>query len=452
MKIEQDAARIGGRFSIKRESAGDPVSVDTVEHTASKRSAHDHADHSVAGATEPRPHSKTMIPVGVKTGTNQALEIDLQALLTGRALIQGTSGAGKSGAIRKIVEESFEYVTVMILDPEGEFGNLATHIGALTVLAATTAEDGLRRIATKARNLRISLHIDLSNIDAETRIAKGAAFLSGLMDSPSSDWPNTVLLVIDEAHLISPQASTNSIDARTRKVGVSALTDICSRGRKRGIGTVVATQRITKLASSVLAELHNRFIGQNVFDRDAARAGDLLGLGAFEIERLRTLLPGQFLASGPAITTKSIMFRFDKPITAGPGGAPPLKEPNPVLLAEARSLLDIDNLQEPEQKAYPFSPLRGSEARGLDLFLFQPHAEKAVQVFQALARISPHATSLAELAAHTGWTTEVIANTLDILSFSGAIDVMSRDGERIARLSNRTRPKAVAVSIVNLAG
>ena len=79
------------------------------------------------------------VPLGHhSTGT---LSLDLDRLLAGRLLIQGSSGAGKSKTLRRIIEEAFDFVTTMIVDPEGEFGNLAEHIGATTLRAAElTAE------------------------------------------------------------------------------------------------------------------------------------------------------------------------------------------------------------------------------------------------------------------------------------------------------------------------
>ncbi len=47
------------------------------------------------------------------------LHLDLNRLLAGRCLIQGSSGAGKSATLRHLIEEAHDYLTVMIVDPEG---------------------------------------------------------------------------------------------------------------------------------------------------------------------------------------------------------------------------------------------------------------------------------------------------------------------------------------------
>lgn len=75
-----------------------------------------------AGARHPIPAGPS-IPLGESdAGT---LHLDLNRLLAGRCLIQGSSGAGKSATLRHLIEEAHDYLTTIIVDPEGEFANLA---------------------------------------------------------------------------------------------------------------------------------------------------------------------------------------------------------------------------------------------------------------------------------------------------------------------------------------
>lgn len=136
--------------------------------------------HPTARATSPA----NRVPIG--HNSRGPLELDLDNILAGRLLIQGSSGAGKSVALRRIIEEAFEYLTVVIVDPEGEFGNLAAHIGAATIEAADFSVEGMTSAAARARQHRPPLHIDLTDLDPEERIRKAAAFLAGLV-SVSAD-------------------------------------------------------------------------------------------------------------------------------------------------------------------------------------------------------------------------------------------------------------------------
>jgi len=119
------------------------------------------------------------IPLG-ETGRG-TLHLDLNRLLAGRCLIQGSSGAGKSMLLRHLVEWAHDYLTTMIIDPENEFENLARHIGAPTIRAAEIAPDGLTAAAYRARQHRLPLHLDLSDLEPDSRINKAAAFFAGLL-------------------------------------------------------------------------------------------------------------------------------------------------------------------------------------------------------------------------------------------------------------------------------
>ena len=96
------------------------------------------------------------IPLGeTDRGT---LHLDLNRLLAGRCLIQGSSGAGKSRTLRHNIEEAHDYLATIIVDPEGEFAGLADHIGAATVRASEIANNGrtaaARRNAQRSRRLK----------------------------------------------------------------------------------------------------------------------------------------------------------------------------------------------------------------------------------------------------------------------------------------------------------
>jgi hypothetical protein len=105
------------------------------------------------------PAADTKVPLG--RASTSRLELDLAKLMAGRCLIQGSSGAGKSQTLRRIIEEAFDYLTTIIVDPEGEFTNLAEHIGATTILARDYANDGLTalrcaRVSTGSRFISTS--------------------------------------------------------------------------------------------------------------------------------------------------------------------------------------------------------------------------------------------------------------------------------------------------------
>ena len=394
------------------------------------------------------PSPRNTVPIGRQH--HGPLELDLDKLLAGRLLIQGSSGAGKSATLRRIIEEAFEYITTVIVDPEGEFSNLAAHIGATTISAAALTVEGMTAAAVKSREHRIALHIDLSDLDPEDRIIKAAAFFAGLMSTPAHLWKNTMLVCIDEGHLLAPHLAGRAQDAETRRLGVATLTDLCSRGRKRGLATIVATQRLAKLSASVTSELLNFLVGLNVFDRDVKRAGDFLGFSAKDAEKLRTLQPGEFYAMGPALVAGATLSKIDPTITQHTGATPELIGSADLTTNEADRLLDLQSMRAIETDSRT-SRLTVRGTRALDAFLLDPAASLAISTVQALAKISPNATTCRELCQHTGRAIADINDALDTLSAIGAIETTHRDETRIARLSARLRQKNSHVDLVGLA-
>ncbi len=388
------------------------------------------------------------VPIG--RHSTGSLDLDLDRLLAGRLLIQGSSGAGKSRTLRRIVEEAFDFVTVALVDPEGEFENLARHIGATTLRAAELAADGLTAAAARSRAHRLALHLDLTDLDPDQRIVKAAAFFAGLVGAPREHWANTVLVCIDEGHLLAPHLAGSARDAETRRLGVATLTDLCARGRKRGIAAVIATQRLAKLSASVVSELQNFLVGLNVFDRDIARAADLLGFSSREADGLRRLAPGEFFAMGPALAPVPVLAHIDPTITEHFGATPALSAAADVSDDEAARLLDLASLGETRASGRdPALAMKGRQA--LDAFLLDPAAPTAAAIVASLKSITPNATTATDLARHLGRERNAVDAALDILSALAAVDTMPRGEDRIARLHARLRARLGDIAVVGLA-
>ncbi|MET3665947.1 DUF87 domain-containing protein [Caulobacter sp. 1776] len=403
---------------------------------------------TVAALSEPRSPVTSKLEIGSYNGATTL--VDLDKLLAGRLLIQGSSGAGKSHTLRRLVEEAFEFVTTMIVDPEGEFGNLAAHIGATTLRASELAADGLTAAASRARQHRLPLHLDLTDLAPDERIVKAAAFFAGLLGCPRAYWSNTVLVAIDEAHLLAPHLAASARDAETRRLGVATLTDLCSRGRKRGIASVIATQRLAKLSGSVTSELHNALVGLTVFDRDLVRAADLLGFSGDRATELRRLAPGEFYGIGPALSVMPRLTKIGPTVTAHLGATPELVGPADATQDESRSLLDLDALRETGASARPaLAGQRGG--RMLDSFLMDPAAGAAMKIVESLRKIAPNATTASNLVEHLRLEQDAVDRALDLLGAVGAVDTMPRGDARIARLSAKLRLRAAEAPVVGLA-
>lgn len=226
------------------------------------------------------------------------IKIDLPRLLETRLLLQANSGAGKSWALRRILEQTAGQVQQIVLDIEGEFCTLREKFDY--IVCNQDSGDALahpktaKLLARKLRELRVSAIIDIYDLKAHERASFMRVFLEELIECPKKYWL-PALVIIDEAHLFAPEKGKAETTA--------AVIDLATRGRKRGLSMLAATQRLSKLHKDVAAELLNKVIGRTGLDIDVARAADELGMNRRDaISILRALKPGEFFCFGPALS------------------------------------------------------------------------------------------------------------------------------------------------------
>ncbi|KQT54794.1 ATP-binding protein [Aureimonas sp. Leaf454] len=263
---------------------------------------------------------KVAVDLGT-TATGEPAEMDLEELLSTRLLVQGNSGSGKSHLLRRLLEQSAEWVQQAIIDPEGDFVSFAERFGHVVVDADRTPAE-LQRIAARIRQHRASVVLNLEGLDTEVQMQCAAAFLNGLFEADHSVW-FPMLIAVDEAQIFAP-AIAGEVSDEARKISLGAMTNLMCRGRKRGLAGIVATQRLAKLAKNVAAEASNFLMGRTFLDIDMARAADLLGLERRQAERFRDLEPGHFVALGPALSRRPVPIRIGSVETRGRTGRPSL--------------------------------------------------------------------------------------------------------------------------------
>jgi DNA helicase HerA-like ATPase len=246
------------------------------------------------------------VQVGIDMGTvsgGAPAKLDIEELLATRLLVQGNSGSGKSHLLRRLLEQSAQWVQQVIIDPEGDFVTLADKYGHVVVDGERT-EAELVGIATRIRQHRVSCVLSLEGLDAEEQMRAAGAFLNGLFDADREYW-YPVLVVVDEAQMFAPSVG-GDVSEDARKMSLGAMTNLMCRGRKRGLAGVIATQRLAKLAKNVAAEASNFLMGRTFLDIDMARAADLLGMDRRQAEMFRDLKRGNFVALGPALSRRPL--------------------------------------------------------------------------------------------------------------------------------------------------
>ncbi|MCT6871431.1 MAG: ATP-binding protein, partial [Bartonella sp.] len=157
---------------------------------------------------------------------SQSAMVDLEELLATRLLVQGNSGSGKSHLLRRLLEQSAQWVQQCVIDPEGDFVTLADKFGHVVVEAQRT-ESELTRIAARIRQHRVSAVLNLEGLDTEQQMRAAAAFLGGLFDADRDYW-YPILVVVDEAQLFAP-AAAGEVSDEARKVSLGAMTNLMCR-------------------------------------------------------------------------------------------------------------------------------------------------------------------------------------------------------------------------------
>lgn len=286
------------------------------------------------------------IDIGRDT-SGQSIAIDLEELLATRLLVQGNSGSGKSHLLRRLLEECAGRVQQIIIDPEGDFVTLADHFGHVVIDGAAYSAREIEALAGRVRQHRASVVLALDELEVEQQIRCAALFLTALFDAPREHW-YPALVVVDEAQLFAP-AVAGEISDDTRRLTLSAMTNLMCRGRKRGLAGIVATQRLAKLAKNVAAEASNFLMGRTFLDIDMQRAADLLGMDRRQAERIRDLQRGQFLGLGPAISRRPVAVNVGPVRTAGRSAAQVLL-PLPDAPGDEMEALLTDRLTEAASK------------------------------------------------------------------------------------------------------
>ena len=242
------------------------------------------------------------------------LKLDLERLLVSRLLVQANSGGGKSWALRRLLEQTFTLVPQVVLDIDDEFHTLREkHPYVLAGAAGGDCRADPRTAQLLARRVLehgFSLIIGIYELKKHERMRFVRLFLEALIEAPRALW-RPLLVVVDEAHIFCPE--------KEQAESAAAVTDLMTRGRKRGFCGVLATQRISKLNKDAAAEANNKLIGRSALDVDMKRASDELGFTTREQQHgLRALEAGQFFAFGPALTSQVTLVKVGEVHTTHP--------------------------------------------------------------------------------------------------------------------------------------
>jgi len=233
---------------------------------------------------------------------NSNVSVDLKLLMSTRLLITADSGGGKTWLLKRLIEQAFGQVGIIIIDPEGEFAPLRTQFDFFLVGKGGDTPADIRTADKLARTLlegRASAVCDIYEMPASQRHLWVQRFLDALIDAPK-ELRHPYLVIVDEAHMFCPEHGKGD------SVAADSMRGLATRGRKRMLAGVFATQRLATLSKDLTGMCLNRLVGPTFETINQKRAADELGIPKPEqaefFATIKLLEPGYFFALGRAIT------------------------------------------------------------------------------------------------------------------------------------------------------
>jgi predicted transcriptional regulator len=220
---------------------------------------------------------------------DRRFEVDANVLATGRTCVIGASGSGKSYAVGVICEELCKsQVPFAIVDTEGEYSGLKEKY-ELVLIGDEASSDlqwsslDLGQLASQAPDIA-PLILDVSETEGPKE--KIGELLSRIYDEVEKR-RTPYLIIVEEADRFIPQNGDR----------LPIFGEVARRGRKRGIGLMVCTQRPSLVDKNVLSQCGNQLIGKLVIKNDLQAVAQFFS--GHELPKyLTTLEPGRFFAMG----------------------------------------------------------------------------------------------------------------------------------------------------------
>ncbi|MDG7006811.1 MAG: DUF87 domain-containing protein [Nitrososphaerota archaeon] len=250
--------------------------------------------------------------LSIGTGPGGKFAVDANLIVTGRTCVLGSSGSGKSYAVGVLCEElARNEIPFAIVDTEGEHTGLKEKFEVIWVGEDDDSDlswDGLdlADLARQAPDIS-PLILDVSDIGDPK--AKVSAFIEALYGT-LSERKTPYLVVVEEADKFVPQYGLR----------VPIFAEVARRGRKRGLGLMVCSQRPSLVDKNVLSQCGNQLIGKLIIQNDLQSVAQFFP-GKGLPKELTSLRAGQFFAMGGFSPVPSLV--TIKKRETRPGGVTP---------------------------------------------------------------------------------------------------------------------------------
>jgi len=215
------------------------------------------------------------------------LQLDLEDIIGQCVAILGIRGSGKSNTAGVLFEELLKHnYPLSIVDIDGEYFGLKERFEVLVVGTGEGVEieidaDCAEEVARISMERNVPVVLDLSGHLAEERTELLREYLGALWNLAGS-LRRPYIIGIEEAHEFIPQGVRSEVK--------ELISRIALRGRKRGLGAIIVSQRSAKVDKDVLSQAGLLFLHRVVHEADMRVYGELLPWKKAEVKEIVSAL------------------------------------------------------------------------------------------------------------------------------------------------------------------
>jgi hypothetical protein len=215
------------------------------------------------------------------------LPLDMEAIIGQCVAILGIRGSGKSNTAGVLFEELLKHnYPLSIVDIDGEYFGLKERFEVLVVGTGDGVEieidaDCAEEVARISMERNVPVVLDLSGHLAEERGELLREYLGALWNLAGT-LRRPYIIGIEEAHEFIPQGVRTELK--------ELISRIALRGRKRGLGAIIVSQRSAKVDKDVLSQAGLLFLHRVVHEADMRVYGELLPWKKSEVKEIVSAL------------------------------------------------------------------------------------------------------------------------------------------------------------------
>ncbi len=221
--------------------------------------------------------------MGTPLQISKDLDLDLESLIGQCVAVLGIRGSGKSNTAGVIFEELLSHNYPMsIVDIEGEYFGLKEKYEVLVVGTGEGVEIEIdagcaAEIAEVSMEKNVPVVLDLSGFLSDERTELLMEYLTSLWNLAGT-LRRPYIIGIEEAHEFIPQGVKTELKEMISRIAL--------RGRKRGLGAIVVSQRSAKVEKDVLSQAGMLLLHRVVHEVDMRVYGELLPWRKSEVKEI----------------------------------------------------------------------------------------------------------------------------------------------------------------------